>query len=195
MREVIGYTHYRGIIAAQHYDFAEVLTPFLTDNKFDAILEVGTYKGGFTLFLRDVLPNAQITTYDIHPAEHLGIEFLEQFGVKYKQKSIFCPHTYKVIDQDFLSKIANSGKLLVVVDGGNKIAEFNAIAPHIKVGDHIMCHDFAMSLEHFNTNILGKLWNCCEITENDIAQVCQQHNLVTVHPELNNIVWQCKKKI
>ena len=39
-------------------------------------------------------------------------------------------------------QIENGGKTLIIADGGDKAKEFNIYADHLKVGDHLMVHDW-----------------------------------------------------
>jgi len=189
-----GWTYYNNIRTCQQEDFISVFPPFLLTENFTDILEIGTNRGGLTLLLKHTLPACNIVTYDVMSAEELGLDIVIDAGVTFKQKNIF-DSQYNVVDQEFLDLIKNSGKLLILVDGGNKPAEFNGIAPHLRVGDFIMCHDYISDSTTFETTFLNKIWNFHEISEAHIENACNQYNLQSVYPEFNNIVWQCKKKI
>jgi hypothetical protein len=57
---------------------------------------------------------------------------------------------------------------MIFCDGGNKPAEVKAVTELAKPDDLIMAHDYAPSREIFESEIRGKRWNWCEITDDDL---------------------------
>lgn len=190
---VVGVTDYNGFLCAQHPDFEQYLTPFLETEKFTHILEIGTYLGGFTTFLKNTLPSADILTYDINTS--YNDNHLISIGVNIRKNNIFQPDYIGIWDREAKDFISKSDKLLIVVDGGNKIGEFNALSQYLKPGDHIMCHDYISDADTFVEKFFDKIWNWHEVWESAILESCDKYNLCTVYPSLNDVVWQCKKKI
>lgn len=200
MSNIVGCTQYRGYSVQQHDNYQIVFNKFLQDENFDSILEIGTAGGGFTLFMRDTLPQAKILSYDIYDVRWYNE--IRQQNVDIRVKNIFDDNIKNtlipanVIDEEVLAFIKNSKKLLILCDGGNKIGEFMSLSRYTKPGDFIMAHDYSQSLEYFNTHINEKTWNWCEITEDHIKKSCDENNLVDYHrDEFQDIVWVCKQRI
>ena len=57
---------------------------------------------------------------------------------------------------------------MILCDGGYKPAELKAVASITKPADIVLAHDYAPSRQVFNTEIRGKRWNWCEITDADL---------------------------
>lgn len=174
----------------QHPNFQEIVGKFLLEEQFTDILEVGTAFGGFIRFVKDTLPNARVATYDLF----VDNSSLKDFDIEFRFRSPFS-EDYRFIDCDLVEFISSSKRLLVIVDGGDKIKEFRLISPLLREGDHMMCHDYVYDDETFKRDYENKIWNWHEVREQDISESCVRYNLVTVHPELNSVVWQCKKKM
>lgn len=181
---------YRDLEVLQHENYQNIVGNFLKNYQFTDIIEIGTYSGGFTLFLRDTLPNCRIVTYD----PFVCPDWLRNHGVDFRNRSPFSQN-YEFISLELLKTIQMSTKLLVMVDGGNKVEEFKAISPLLRVGDHMMCHDYAPTVEVFQNQYKGVVWDHCEIFEHNIDSVCKTYNLHTCNPELNSVLWQCKVKV
>ena len=138
MRKITGHTGYKGYTAMQHFDFQEVFIKFLQEHEFDRILEIGTASGGMTLFLRDALPNAEVLSYDINEVKWYSE--IRQNNIDIRVQNIFDENIHSptipanITDDYALNFIKNAKKLLVLCDGGNKVAEFNCIAKYLKSG-------------------------------------------------------------
>lgn len=196
---IIGCTVYKHFSAQQQDNYQDVFTKFLQEQNFDRILEIGTAGGGFTLYLRDTLPNAEILSYDIYDVK--WYDDIRKHNVDIRVQNIFDDHimnittSANVTDEYALNFIRNSKKLLILCDGGNKIAEFKCLSKYLKQGDFIMAHDYSLSVDYFKEHIKGKIWNWCEITEEHISDSCKLHNLEDYNrEEFQRIVWVCKQK-
>lgn len=196
---IIGCTSYSHYSAQQHDNFQEVFTKFLQEQNFDHILEIGTAGGGFTLYLRDTLPSAEILSYDIYDVK--WYDEIRKHNIDIRVQNIFDDHIKNittpasVIDEYALNYIKNSKKLLVLCDGGNKIGEFKCLSQYLKPGDFIMAHDYCLNTEYFKEHIKGKIWNWCEIAEDHIIESCNKYNLEDYNrEEFQSIVWVCKQK-
>ena len=176
------------VVCAQVLGFDDVIAPFLLLNNFTHILEIGTANGGFTYFLHDVLPQAQLNTYDIRSAEKLNNKFItELLNVNAFVVNIF-DDKYQIISERVIDFIYRADRLLVVVDGGNKIEEAKAIAPYLHEGDYMMLHDYKGLPDHPE-------WNKCEVSEQDLIDIATIGNLKIVHKELEAAVWGCMQKM
>ena len=189
---VTGFTDYKGFRAAQHGNFTNVFQKFLDEQKFDTIIEIGTLNGGLTRFLKDASPNSRLVSYDVvNQPEHPD---LIACGVELKIKNIF-GDGYRVADEEVIGILNSAGKKLILCDGGNKAAEFNSLSGFLRKGDFIMAHDYSYDEHMYNTNIMGKVWNWFEISENDIANTSAENGLVHYNQnEFQSIVWVCKTK-
>ena len=79
---------------------------------------------------------------------------------------------------------------------GDKINEFKLLSDLLKVGDYIMAHDYCSNKYYFENKILNKIWNWCEITDNDIEEICEKNNLIKIkEEEFQSVVWTCRKKV
>jgi hypothetical protein len=187
----MGFTHYKGFRAAQHENFPNIFGPFLEEQQFDIIIEIGTLNGGLTRYLRDASPKSRIVSYDI--ATHEGHDELRNSGVEVKIVNIF--DGTHVVDNEAIEILKGSGKKLIICDGGNKAFEFNCLAPFLKSGDFIMAHDYSKTRELFDAKIRGNVWDWCELVESDISSAISEYGLQDYQGDLfQTIVWACKKK-
>lgn len=195
--EMKGYLIYKGMTAMQHENFYSVFEKFLSKVKPDRILEIGTAGGGLTLALHEIVSTldkpCSIRTYDI--SHRCTYERLKDFGVDSRVENIFDENYRLLTDNEVISFIQSPGITVVLCDGGSKIDEFNQISNYLKFGDYIMAHDYSKSREYFKQNVNNKIWNWCEITEEDISKACANNNLQPVlEEEFQSIVWVCKIK-
>lgn len=194
-----GATSYKGYTAQQHDDAFLALEQLLQTIRPSRILEIGTAGGGLTLFLRDTL-NAigldyvPIVSYDV--VECNWYPTLREHNIDIRIKNLF-DHAYLnlIYPEDVVPYIQQEGTTLVLCDGGHKIGEFNELAPHIKVGDFIMAHDYVDTWDNYKQNFVGKIWDWCEVEEKYIADVSEKHNLVYYQKDIfDKVVWVCKTK-
>ena len=120
----------------------------------ELIIEIGTWKGGFAVFLRSIFPNAEIHTFDIAKIGN------DQAKVKAYKKHKIKSHIENCFESELFRSLAGSKKRKILLcDGGNKINEFNYSVPMLNKGDIIGMHDFAPTLKYFKENIEWKFWN------------------------------------
>jgi cephalosporin hydroxylase len=199
MNRIVGHTQYKGYTAQQHDDAFDVFKNFLADIKPKRILEIGTAGGGFTLFLRETLNelglnDTTIKSFDV--VETNWYNTIRENNIEIIIENIF-DHSYLNLEKPerIVPYIQSEGTTLVLCDGGHKIGEFNMIAPHIKVGDYIMAHDYIDTWENYLENYVDKIWNWCEIEEKYISKVSENENLVHYNKEnFDKVVWVCKIK-
>lgn len=184
---------YKNKYTAQQTDGAwKLFEEFLLKEKFGRILEIGTALGGFIEFVDDFLKdnniNTEIMTIDINPINQklldIGVQSLQMNALDIKNLS----KIEKFIQTD--------KKLLILCDGGDKPSEFNLFSKYLKVGDFIMAHDYAISLEYFESNIRFKnKWNWCQITESDIKHSSNKLKLIEYTDiDFKEAMWICKTK-
>lgn len=197
---ITGHTEYKGYTAQQCRNFTEVFTPFLLEHKFTHVLEIGTAGGGFTSFLRDALPEAKILSFDVYYQP--WYEKIRANNIDIQIRNIFnddiriWTNVAKVVDPQAIDFLKESGKKLILCDGGNKIGEFNCLSNYMNVGDFIMAHDYAYSHDYFKENVRDKFWNWCEIEEKYIEEHSKLNNLEHYNKDaFQSIVWVCKAKV
>lgn len=198
---ITGCCAYEGITAQQHTRIFDVIPQLLSNVKPVRILEIGTAAGGFTLFVRHTLDklglnNSVIRTFEIHPA--VTHENFKAFPntIELFYENLFNQSYNELMKPEMVKDfIQQDGTTLVICDGGNKVTEFNTLAPFLKSGDYIMAHDYAESRDYFINHILNKVWSWMEINEDDIKNSCDQYSLQPfMQSELQSVVWVCKKK-
>lgn len=180
--------------ASQRIEIANRFEQFLIDEKFDIIIEIGTFKGGTTIVLDDIRKHNDLAfklyTYDIRLVADMDSDSLQQ---SLKDRDI----TYIIDDifsDDVIEQITNfilqNDKVCILCDGGNKINEFNYFSNLIKMGDFIMAHDYDHQLPEFPCT-----WAWKEILYSDIATAVNDNNLQH-HTDVNftEVAWACFKK-
>jgi hypothetical protein len=115
-------------------------------------------------------------------------------GIDVRVENIFNEDWSDVIDY-VKQYVTSPGITIVLCDGGWKIGEFKIFSRIIKPGDYILAHDYSLNKEVFEREIKDRIWNWCEITEDDIWQSVSDNNLESYQPEVfSQAVWVCKIK-
>ena len=84
--------------------------------------------------------------------------------------------------------IRRLGTTMIFCDGGNKPAQAQTVTEIAKPGDLIAAHDCAPNREIFASEINGKPWNWCEITDADLLAI----DLCSVDlAKLREAMWFC----
>lgn len=194
---------YGYLFMSQHRDAPKVFREFLTNIRPSRILEIGTFHGGLTLLLRDILDaielkESTVRTYDIN-----NQEFLKPL-VKHRNIEVFTKNLFNDTYSDFIndqahdeieSYINQDGLTVVMCDGGCKKCEYSILAPLLKKNDIIMAHDYCPNQQYFQEHMHSKIWDWCEIEDSDIEEVSDMHKLVPFHQDkLLTVAWNCKIK-
>lgn len=129
--------------------FTEIL------KEFQNIIEIGTHRGGFTLFLDSLkLPTSTLTTFEL-TRENIDKRILDNYNLNIEIGNCFESPTKEKI----IKEITREGKTLLLCDGGNKNKEFNTFAQYLKQGDVIMLHDYSHSSEQWKKYTKLAKWN------------------------------------
>ena len=186
----VGHFVHRNRIVSQNFLAFDCFKRLLDKEKFDNIVEIGTYNGGLTVFLHEYIKETKAPTrlvsYDIRKPSHFDEATMGDIDIRIKDS--FSPEATKEI-----ADIIATGKTLILCDGGNKIGEFNKFAPMLKSGDFIMAHDYASTREFFAQNIQDKFWSWHEIWDEQIQSglsVVEKYHDV----DFTNAVWLCTRK-
>ena len=201
---VTGYFIYGDTILAQHHDVAEPFKKLFAEVKPKQVLEIGTFYGGFTLLIRDLLDEAGLTdcelkSYDVvsdMPRNALFNAIKNGAKIDFVLKNVFTSDYTELLEVDeIVYYIQQQGTTIVLCDGGNKKNEFSILTKFLKKGDIIMAHDYAYNTQYFESNIRNKIWNWLEIQESDIQDVSNQNGLFPFHQDnFGSVVWVCKIK-
>lgn len=116
------------------------INELLTDNRFDHLVELGTYQGGLSVFLglHAYANGIDVTTFDIRP------EPGNEGWLKWKPLLPITFHRLDVFSKEALSivaKIAKSGRMFIMLDGGDKPQDFETYAPLLRGNDVALIHD------------------------------------------------------
>jgi hypothetical protein len=179
------------IQAAQVPNTLNVFSKIIKD--FDLIVEIGTNRGGFSIWLNDnKKESCQFLTYDINkscveiPTNHRAykcIRYADCFSTP-------CIEYLKNL-------IQTSGRALFLCDGGNKVKEFNIYSEFLKPNDVIMLHDYANSpneIENWNNikikyDIVGA-FHQPESSFSEIINAVEKNKLQKfMYNEFLNIFW------
>lgn len=184
-----------GHSAQQHHDVYKVFYEFIKEIKPKRILEIGTALGGFTMFLKTVIDelrlDTKIMTFDI--SARPWYSDMVKRGIDVRVQDIF--GDYKDVPLEIKNYISSEGTTIVLCDGGWKIGEFNVLSKYIKSGDFIMAHDYSVDKTTFENEINNKIWNWCEIVEEDITKPSKENNLNFYNQDkFSKVVWVCKIK-
>lgn len=155
-----GHFDYQGRWTQQHTATPVNLRGFLGDEQeangpFARIIELGTGAGGLALMLAEIYPDIEIHTFDLQaPSVPLTASNITQHveDVEAGPSNVVVP------------LITGSGRVLVLCDGGSKIAELNGYAGYLKNNDIIMAHDCIETVAWAATPDWG--WN--EIRGSDV---------------------------
>lgn len=196
---VKGGFEYKHLFMSQNPDAQSAFKTLLNELRPTKILEIGTFHGGLTLALRDILDeldlkSTSLKTYDTEDQKFLKpIVEKNNLNIDVITKNLFSQSYLEWKDEAARNEIAEyvqSGEpCLVLCDGGCKRCEFNLIAPLLKIGDVIMAHDYAPNKEYFETNVKDKIWDWHEIEDSHISMACENNGL---SPYLQDI---CQKAV
>ena len=203
--KVTGYFTYKSTNILQHYNIEKYFKLLIENTTPSHIIEIGTYSGGLTILLRDILDKYElhstpITTYDINRkmSETFQQYIRNDKNIDLRIENIFTDDYNKlenVEDIKFEKIFKEKGRKIILCDGGNKPAEMNILSKYLKEGDIIMAHDYAPNIEYFNNKMKNKIWNCMEIQDSDIQNTVEENNLKPyLQDEFIKVAWVCKIK-
>ena len=187
---------FRGHTAQQSHNVYQVFYDFISEVKPNRILEIGTALGGFTEFLKIITDelnlDTKILSYDI--SERQWYHQMIEKGIDVRVENIF-NEDWTGVKQEVVDFVQQDGTTIVLCDGGWKIGEFKVFSKLIKEGDYILAHDYSISKEIYESEIKDKIWNWCEITEEDIEESVISNNLKSYNQDkFSQAVWVCKVK-
>ena len=179
-----GIFNYKNYFMQQNNRIFDYLPEFFQEHQFDHVVEIGTSGGGFSLYLHELSNTYNFTfrTYDVENKLHEAPPF------DFRHKSAWDGEGYNEI----IDTLNLPGKVLLVVDGGDKPKEINLYSSHLKTNDVVMCHDYAPTKQYHEEH-LGTTpyrWNWLEIEEKDIDRT----NLEAINTNLVDVAWGVFRK-
>ena len=201
----ISHLSYNGLSVEQNPNIIYPFDKLISEKKPKRVLEIGTFAGGLTLIIRDLLNKnnldiSEIITYDVSSPTYLIHQVQNNnLNIDVRVENLFSDdYTNFKSDNEktFLRTfIQSEGCTIVLCDGGVKKNEFNLISPLLKVGDVIMAHDYCYDNQKFESEIKGQYWNWLEIQNSDIHQSCVDNNLYDYfQDDFTKVAWVCKIK-
>jgi len=141
----------------------------------ELIIELGTLKGGLTLFFHETCPNALVISFDIeliHPEFKEILEDLEHthpyIPIIVFQGDIFEPQVSKFIQSAIKN---NKCHKFLYCDDGNKPLEVQTFSPHLQPRDLLGVHDWNTEIKEEDMLPVKHLFNPY------MERVSQAHNL------------------
>jgi hypothetical protein len=127
-------------------------------------------------------------TYDIK--NYVDNDLVNSLKINRRISDVFNAET----ENEIKELICQNGVTVIFCDGGNKIREFNLFSKYLKSGDYILAHDYAQNKEYFEQQIKGKIWDWCEITDQDIQNACEENNLEKTYLSFDSVAITCRVK-
>ena len=173
---------YDGIMAAQTpkcvYEFSKII------KDFDLIVEIGTNRGAFTLWLADNM-NENCNCISLEIDDNVIVKKHEK--VHYWIADCFAKNTINHI----YSEIIQSKNVLFLCDGGNKEKEFEIYCRLLRKNDVIMLHDYAHDKQDYVEITKRIFWpTASESHYENIAQIVENNGLAGYnYDEFKNVLW------
>lgn len=189
-----GWFSYKGVTTSQNPKVEGVLRDFLRSVRPVRVIEIGTFCGGLTLMLRDLLNELHmndtlIYTYDPEKEPDIFKQGPIE-GITYSNVNMFSYSYDKLADYSIVELVTLPGRTVIFCDGGSKKNEFRILSPHLKTGDIILAHDYAPNQEYFETHMKDKIWNWMEISDEHINGPCGENGLTPFWQEqFINVAW------
>lgn len=107
---------------------------------FKHIVELGTYRGGLTVFLglHALTRGIDVTTFDIRPEPYKPpyTTYKELLPITYHNLNVFSEEAKNIVREK-----AKDGRMFIFLDGGEKPMDFETYAPIVEANDVVMIHD------------------------------------------------------
>lgn len=178
------YTRINNILAGQTPEALNVFTPFLLQQNFDLIIEIGSGRGGFTEFLFEHCKN--VISFDITPERNESNNGNIQFRIGDSMDAAIIIEIGLMIEQ--------YDKVLILCDGGSKEQEVFIYSGFLNKGSYIMCHDYAYNQDSYQQNQQDTLWPTGpESYYHNIKDRIAEINVVKApeHDAFSKVFWGC----
>ena len=182
LRAYSEHARYCDVRTSQVENFTDYFNEFFGEWQPNLILEFGTECGGLALYLSDKFPDVSIHTFDIRWC--ISAKAYLRKNISFHYDDLFADD----VQQEIKKLIQSTLNVLVLCDGGDKVKEFNTVAPWLTPGDVVMAHDYRVKESDPSP------WESCEIQYADIEQAVEQNNLQTFQPFMVNAAWASFQK-
>jgi hypothetical protein len=119
--------HERGVV--------QVAIDVIAEMRVDLIVELGTFRGGFTKLLEDTMPEVEIHTYDnVNETKVVRKHFGENVTFHVKDVLVRCPSLMALLERP--------ERKLLYCDNGRKRQEVAMYSWQLNEGDFIGVHDW-----------------------------------------------------
>jgi len=110
--------------------------------KFKRFLEIGTWSGGFALYVHLLCKakGAEFYTFDIKPYKNSDIKKYFDFDTNFYLCDVFKKRG------DIKAILKKEGRTILFCDGGDKRKEFKLFSPSLKKGDIVVVHDWGIEI-------------------------------------------------
>lgn len=142
----IWHSTYCGIPAIQAWQDFMLWEEFLNISDPKAIIELGTFLGGFSLYLYHQAYSREALFYTVDIAEHADLDtensplWINGLFAAFLMEDVFSP-VFENVLRTILADERNH-PLVLFCDGGNKPKEMQIFAPMLYPGDYIVTHDW-----------------------------------------------------
>lgn len=190
-----------GLICQQHKNFQDVFKVFFNRIKPTTVVEIGIGQGATSLALNRILKEIghvyQMISYELHPQGWYSM--LSNEGIKVRICNLFTDDYKNLRDsnrEEIVSNLQRPGITVLMCDGGLKQMEVNLLTDFLKPGDFIMAHDYCRDKDFFEQSINKRIWNWCEITDEDIIETLKRNKCIDfMSEEFQNVAWMCRQKL
>jgi hypothetical protein len=174
------FINYKNILTAQLPSTLDFLKKIISENNFETILEIGTNRGGLTLWLNDNKKiNSKIYSFEIY--EHIPLFKKTDLDGDLIIGNIFSENIMQIVKNLLLDK----KQCLLLCDGGDKNTEFNLFSKFLKPNDVIMLHDYCDNEEEYKLIQQETGWPTpAESDLNSISLSIRQNNLEPYYYEM-----------
>jgi len=191
---------FHGLLAMQRPEVKDAFDVFIKEEAPTLVIEIGTAFGGLALALYHICTPLGIKFITFDPFPNGYSNTLPEQGVDFRTEDIFIPQNkwqHFELKPYFLEEFNSyPSPRMILCDGGNKVAEFNGFAKHLRPGDILMAHDFAMDKKRYLHNLKEGIWAWKEIEHEYIKDSLAKFNLSYYRMTLwENLAWACTKKI
>jgi cephalosporin hydroxylase len=200
---VVNHVSYNGLSIEQNPNIVDRFNDLIKLHKPSRVLEIGTFHGGLTEIIRDLLDlnnlkDSELISYDVSIPEFTK-KRLEKKRISLIVKNLFLIDYSDFFDNQCMNELKEyiqlKGTTLVLCDGGSKKNEFRLISKLLKTGDIIMAHDYSPNEEYFEKKMKNNFWNWMEIQDSDIDGTNIKYNLTPLkETSFLEVGWVCKIK-
>ena len=173
--------------ASQKSDIISYFCNFLNKESFDIIIELGTFTGGLSIVLNEIIKKNQfktkIYTFDIAKKFNKNVEeYYKENNIQFLIGSCF---SEEIID--YIKNLIKNKRVCLLCDNGNKVNEFSIYSKIISEKDFIMAHDYKNDL---NPTFCDWKWH--EIKFSQIKNYIEENNL-KIYKDINfeEVAWCC----